>query len=67
MIAYAKFQLPCLSRNVLKVPGDVLGFGVVGVRPILVFSLSQSEQLNVQTKILTTLPCYPQLPRPEPD
>ena len=38
-----QFQLPSLSRSGLKVPG-----GVVGLSPILVFSLilSQAEQQN---------------------
>ena len=33
-----KFQPPSLSRSGLKVPGGVVGWGVVGLRPILVFS-----------------------------
>ena len=44
----AKFQFPSLWRRSIKVPGGVVGFGVVGLRPILVFnlSLSQAEQLT---------------------
>ena len=42
----AKFQLPSLSKSGLKVPGGVVvgwGGGVVGLRSILVFSLSLSQ------------------------
>ena len=46
----AKFQLPSLSRSGIKVPGGVVGWwgGGVGLRSILVFSLSlsQAEQFS---------------------
>ena len=46
MSVRVKFQLPSLSRSGIKVPGGVVvgwGGGVVGLRSILVFSLSLSQ------------------------
>ena len=39
----SKSQFPSLSRSGLKVPGGVVGWDVVGLRPISVFSLSLSQ------------------------